>query len=331
MTSTALRATPHSHSEVCDTFRAAGRTAARADSGTKRLIHLFVFRPIRNRLVGEHCSEGRPTSIKDGLRHVGFGEPGGVYVTDSDVIERSNDAGREFVQMVPPSVGDFGVDLCRLTLLSRALSNSEFVSQLRDVARILNLFAIRHAGQVFQPEVDSYGVTLRPRLCIWYLNRNVDVPTSASVLGEAPAICELSSMRNRAGVEHSVRYAEKCESAAYRSYVPAFERNPQQRLLAAIAKKWPLRLLAGLGVDAGKRTDAVCMDAKFFGTPGGQLLKIKRARPLLRPSKSVFLSVIEEVPHEVDCARLPYQGALVIFYSVSVRKDHPQIIPERAV
>jgi hypothetical protein len=47
MNRTALDTLPSSYSEVCDTFWAAGRTAARADSGTTGLVHFLKRGPVR--------------------------------------------------------------------------------------------------------------------------------------------------------------------------------------------------------------------------------------------------------------------------------------------
>src|SRR5216683_5539641 len=101
-----LRTYPASYSEVCDTFRPRLARARRTVSGRERFIDFLVPSPVRSRFVAEHASEGRPACIKDGLRQAGFGESSGVHIADRDVIELSDDAGRELVVKVTAGIGD---------------------------------------------------------------------------------------------------------------------------------------------------------------------------------------------------------------------------------
>ena len=68
--------------------------------------------------------------IENRLRQAGFGESGGVHIADRDVIELSNDAGRELVVKITPRVDDACVDVGRLAPFAGALRGSEFVRQL---------------------------------------------------------------------------------------------------------------------------------------------------------------------------------------------------------
>src|SRR6202790_572906 len=100
-----LRTYPASYSEVCDTFRPRLAGARRTDSGGERFIHFLVPSSVRRRFVAEHVSEGRPACIKNRLRQAGLGESGGIHIADRDVIELSNDAGREFMVKVTARMG----------------------------------------------------------------------------------------------------------------------------------------------------------------------------------------------------------------------------------
>src|SRR3984893_11289598 len=122
MRDTTLRTYPASYSELCDTFRPRFASAKRTVSGRARFIDFLVPGPARKRFVAEHVSEGRPARIKHGLRHAGFGESGGVHIADRDVIEVSNDTGRELVVKVTACMGDARVKVGLLT---------PFVSPLR--------------------------------------------------------------------------------------------------------------------------------------------------------------------------------------------------------
>src|SRR5271155_3403167 len=143
MQDTTLSTYPVSYSEVCDTFRPRLAVAKRTDSGRARFIDFLVANPVRSRFIAEHASEGRPASIKDGLRQAGLGESGGIHIADRDVVELSNDAGRELVVEVTAGIGDSGVNVGRLTSFAGPLGGSEFVGQLPQIPRVLNLVPIR--------------------------------------------------------------------------------------------------------------------------------------------------------------------------------------------
>jgi hypothetical protein len=95
---------PASYSEVCDTFRPRLALARRTDSGRERFIHFLVPSSVRNRFVAEHASEGRPACVKNRLRQAGLGESGGIHIADRNVIELSNDTGREFMVKIAAGV-----------------------------------------------------------------------------------------------------------------------------------------------------------------------------------------------------------------------------------
>src|SRR5216683_4159443 len=125
-----LRTYPASYSEVCDTFRPRLARARRTVSGRERFIDFLVPGPVRSRFVAEHASEERPPRIENGLCQAGLGESGGVHIADGDVIELSNDAGRELVVKVTAGIGDPRVNVRRLAPIAGALRGGEFVSPL---------------------------------------------------------------------------------------------------------------------------------------------------------------------------------------------------------
>src|ERR1700726_4389452 len=109
-----LSSFPASYSEVCDTFRPRLAGARRTDSGIERFIHFPVPSPVRRRFIAEQVSEGRPACIKNRLRQAGLGESGGVHIADRDLMELSNDAGREFMVKVTARRDDARVEVGRL-------------------------------------------------------------------------------------------------------------------------------------------------------------------------------------------------------------------------
>src|ERR1700692_3112246 len=163
MRDTTLRAYPASYSEVCDTFRPRLARARRTDSGRERFIDFLVPIPVRSRFVAEHVSEGRPASIKDGLRQAGLGESGGVHIADRDIVELSNNASRELVVKVTACISDTCVKVRRLTPFAGALRGSEFVGQLTQKPRVLDLLPGGKDSEVFETQVDTDPTAHRPR------------------------------------------------------------------------------------------------------------------------------------------------------------------------
>jgi hypothetical protein len=89
MHTTTHRTNPAPYSKTCDTFRPRiGHGAAiGAGLGRKRFVHFFKPRAMLNSLVRQLSSEGRPASIKNGLRHTGLGKSGGIHVAYRNVIK----------------------------------------------------------------------------------------------------------------------------------------------------------------------------------------------------------------------------------------------------
>src|ERR1700736_4768554 len=150
-----LRTYPASYSEVCDAFRPRLARAKRTVSGRERFIDFLVPSPLRSRFVAEHASEGRPACIKDGLRQAGLGESGGIHIADRNVVELSNDAGRELVVKVTAGIGDTRVKVRRLTPFAGALRGRELVSQLPEMPWVLDLLPGGQGREVFETQVNA--------------------------------------------------------------------------------------------------------------------------------------------------------------------------------
>ena len=61
-------------------LRAGDHATCVAGLAREGLVNHLERCPVRNRLIAEHVSEGRPAGIKYRLRHAGLGKPGRVYV-----------------------------------------------------------------------------------------------------------------------------------------------------------------------------------------------------------------------------------------------------------
>jgi hypothetical protein len=162
MRDTTLGTYPTSYSEVCDTFRPRLAGARRTDSGRERFIHFLVPSSVRYRFVAEHASEGRPACIENRLRQAGLGESGGIHIADRDVIELSNDAGREFMVKVTARMDDARVEVGCLPPFAGPLGGTELVSQLPQKPRVLDLLPVGQGSEVIKTQVDANPAAHRP-------------------------------------------------------------------------------------------------------------------------------------------------------------------------
>lgn len=324
MDSTAITAFPLSYSQTRDTFRPRLWQCAtsRAGLGGKRFIHFFVPCAIRNRLVRKHRFEGMPGCVVNAFRHPGLGEFPAADIAHSDVVESPHDVRAGFVQEVPPSVGNLGVNLRCQPFLSGPLRLRQFFFKLPETPGTLDLLASGQRSQIGKPQVDAYATHRLPPLDSRNLDHNVQEPIASPVLAEAGSILDLA-FRQGSGIEHAERVASETESIAMAFQIPALERNPAKRTLAPVAKEWAIELLARLRVLLAHSIDRAGVDAKFLAATGRQDVQIKPCRPLLAPLERMLLRVITEVPDEIYRSRLLVQQTIQRLHAVAVNlRDH---------
>ena len=85
MSKTALAAYPVSYSKVFGTFRPRCATARRTDLGRHAFVNFLKPCAVLKSFIAEHIAERRPTGIQNRFGHVGFGQPGRIHITDSNV------------------------------------------------------------------------------------------------------------------------------------------------------------------------------------------------------------------------------------------------------
>src|SRR5882724_9894954 len=223
-----LRTYPASYSEVCDTFRPRLAIARRTDSGRERFIDFLVPSPVRGRFVAEHASKGRPARIENRLRQAGLGESGGVHIADRDVIELSNDADRELVVKVTTGIGDTHVEVRRLTPFTGALRGGEFVRQLPEMPRVLDLLPGGQGSEVFKAQVNANTAAHRPSIGFRDLHDDVQEPMTARIAGEVRSVLDLA-FRQRPRVKHPKSVSGKAKGIPLAFEVAALHRHPAQR------------------------------------------------------------------------------------------------------
>ena len=321
MRESTLRTYPTSYSEFCDTFRPRLASARRTDSGRERFIDFLVASPVRKRFVAEHVSEGRPACIEDRFRHVGLGECGGVHVAHRDVIELSNDAGRELVLKVTARLADACVDVGRLTPFSGPLSARESGGQLPQVARVFDLLPVGQGSEVLEPQVDANTAAHRPRIRLSDFHGNVQIPMTPGIAGEAGSVLDLT-LRQRPRVEHPEGVSSKAKGVALALEVTALEGHPAQRSPAAPTQERELLLTTRLGVLLAHRVDRARVQGEFLAAASGQAIQIETARPALIPFQRLPLGVVAEIPDEITGARLRVQQTRERFDAVSIDQHY---------
>lgn len=147
-------------------------------------------------LVLQHGPKRAPPRVQHGLGHAGLGERARIDVTHEDRLARTNQRGREFVQVVFPAVGCLGVNRLDASLVARALGQGQRRLQVAVELLGLDLLPVGAAEQVLEPQVQSDGLLpddrevarLGPRL---HLDGHVQVyqrPRASSLRLPAPSL-----------------------------------------------------------------------------------------------------------------------------------------------
>ena len=191
MNGTAMDTYPASLIQTRLTFRPSNASAFVAGLGGESFRHFFKRRPVRNRFVAEHVSEGRPTGITYGLPKVGLFQSGRVHVSHGYVIEAPHDVQRGFVKMVFAGVSRFRVGLGGLAFFSSALSRCNSLLKSLVVPWIGNLFSGRKRGQLLEAKVNTNPNIDLPRFWCRCFNNDVQVPITQCVLAETAPIHHL--------------------------------------------------------------------------------------------------------------------------------------------
>jgi len=131
--------------------------------------------------------ERRPACIQNGFGHSGFCKLGGVHIADNDQTIFTGNLGGLFVEVVPPGIGDLGMDGNDTTPIARSLGNSEDGFILAVMLKRWNFTAITERGEIFKTEVDPDGVTTE-RQIIHNLALEGDIPMPARILYECTSL-----------------------------------------------------------------------------------------------------------------------------------------------
>ena len=330
MAATAITAYPLPYPEVCDAVRPRvwKTTTARADLRRKVLIYFLVPRAMLNSLVREHRTEARPGSIENRFGHPGPGQSCGIDIAHCDVVKLPHNAVRELVQEIPARMRDPGVNLSDQTPLAGSLCLAKTPFEVSIPTGIPDLLPRRESGKLLEPQIDSDAAFKSSDWCVSKLDGNVKKQATAPIAAKVRAVPDLA-FGKRAGMKHAEGVTGKPKRLALALEITALQRNPGQRLIAAIAQVGTPVLRPRFGILLTHGVDGTRVQSKFLGTSGGQDVQVKPTRPTLIPFQRVFLGVVAIVPNVVDGAALPVQQPAERLDSIAVNQDHWIIIQEQ--
>lgn len=291
-------------------FRAGDHAACVADLGCVSLIDFLERSSVRNRLIAEHVSKGRPAGVKNGLRHAGSGEPGRVHVAHGDVVEAAHDSNRGLVQMISPRVCDSGVDVDGLPLLIGALGGGEFGRESAHILRILDLLAGAQCRKVFEAKIDTDALLDCPSFGYTRLDDDIQEPVASRIAGEIRAILDLGASRQVSTFEYSELAAVEMEAVGGLADVASLDRNPAQTLASAVAQEWSLLRCTALSILFAHGVDGAGVQADLLAAAGGEIIKVEAGQPSATKPECILLPVIAIVPHERHGACLPVQQTI---------------------
>lgn len=325
MNATALTTLPLSYSKACDTFRPRiGQGATiRAGLGGESFTNFHVPCAMPNGLVRELITEGRPASIKYRLRHAGFGESCRVDISNGDVVELSDDASREFVEKIPTTISDLGMNSADTALFPCSLGFHKCL--LGAAVNFLrhNSFSSGQNSKFLESKVDSdpsLSIPVTDRNLINFYN-DVEEPVPLAISGKVCAVFYLARWQ-RAGVEDTESIASASEGITVPPHVHTAHRNPAEGVLASVTQIGTPFGASRTGVLLANAINRICQKPQFFAATSSKVIQVKASQPLFIPLDSVFLSVVAIVPDEVYRAGLLVQEAIEGLNAVAVHDMH---------
>jgi len=317
---TTAKTRPLPYSKLRDTFRAAARAARRTQLGSKLFIHFCELTPVPNGFISEHVAECGPPGIEDRFRHSCFRQPGCVDVTDDYSFEPANQTSRMLMQVVHPTVGNFGVDRCRALSLSCPLGCRQLSCVLSRVARVAYKGPIAEGGQRFQTKINA-DLTGSCRLRHINFTQYVYVPTPASIPGKRAA---LDGSGYGPGHPYFVGPLAINNRVPNNFYSIGAERHPPQGV--AVASPFWATPFRGAG-DVKCPTDfsyriAACVEE--WRNARTEVVEIVPSRPLSAPLHGVALNLATVVPNVINSTRMSRKvfSGRGVFNPIAIRQKH---------
>lgn len=313
---------PLSYTQSFSTFWAANYTATGTGLSGKRFVDFPVYDPIRNRLVGQHLTEGRPTRIKNGLSHSSFNEFGTVNVANENNPVLTNDICRNLMEKVAPLSGDLGGYILGLPLLSRPLRLGKPRLRIPVILGAGDFVSIRQTCEVFKAKINSNGFFAVAHT-FWQFYNYIQIPSASGILRETRPITEACVFRYRPRFPDRKFLAVIFKSVFGCPYIGRSKWNPAEGLLSSKSKPWAFKLLAGFIVLRTYAVNGVGGYFKFYATARSKLHKLIMGWPFLTPLQCAFLRIVAKIPNKIyrPCMAIK-QIFMLIFDAVFVGNYH---------
>lgn len=267
---------PVPHSKRAHTFRTAcgDRPAARARLGSVSFVSFNKHSSVPSGLIAEHMPELCPACIKDGLCHPRLDELGGAHIANDDQTILTRDPCRLLVKMVPPCIGDLGVNSADSTLSACTLrcGKRRFVATKMLESR--NFLPVAKSGKIFQPQVNTDHPAPGCEIVGDFALKN-HIPAPPCVLHEA---ARLKPPINIARLPEAESTLEVNGSIAGNPCGTQSEWRPAQGALGSEAGTEAgatSMLISGLGELATDLSNGIGMEAESGGNAGREVYKVK--------------------------------------------------------
>ena len=247
--------------------------------GSPSFVGFNISCPVPAGLVAELTAECRPTRVEHGFSHPRLCQLSRLHIADDDQFVLANNPRGLFVQMVPPRVGDLGVDRLDAGSFVGALRYRKLRFVLPIVLQGRDRRSIGAGRQRLQAKVNS-DLSVPGRKTAGNLALKGDIPASARVLGEASGLDRAAKIAGAPEVEGAfqIGQASACDLHGARD-----KRNPAERALGAAAGAKARMAFRGVARDGELSADGghgIRVQAKVFRRAGAKLDQVEAGRPL---------------------------------------------------
>ena len=321
---------PLSYQQVTQSTRPCPLETSRASNRAEHFADWDTDTSKPDGFVCQLMSAHAPASIIGRFGEAGFDELGTGHIAHGNEARTPGTIGGRFVRPVLAGVLDFGVDGRDPFLFAGTLRHGQL--RFRGACHVLTAVddAIG-AGDVFaQSQVNTdLGMSERFGPCS-HCALQVDVPTSACVLTEAPGLD---------GAFNRTRQPQAKDTSAKADCIPSYanglvgEGNPAERPLAGTPGQTAFtELMPSDGVFHADTLDGLGGQSEIVRCAFGQNTQIVIGQPTPIPTPGQYGDLVADVPHPVDGPGHAgeVRGGRAVFDAVLVRKDHSRIISRKA-
>lgn len=260
--------------------------------------------------IAELVAEHRPTSVKHGFCHPGFGELSSVHIADDDQGVFADNPRRRLVELMFARVGDLGMDRTDAALVPGALLDRERGLVFSIVTESGDGRAVATCGQRLQPEINA-DLAGSSRQIFGNFALENSIPATARVLREAARFETVE--RNVARSPEPEFALEIRHLRPVGLYSARDKRQPAERTFGAETDAKPRAALPGIPRGdklTTSRSYRVGVQPEQHATARAQIDKVISGRPsdvqaAFAASLSLALRCCTEVPDKIARSRMP--------------------------